>query len=246
MKNEEFDLLDDLSEHANSPKKTKYTPNSLAQKASNKHRTIKSCIHKNDKNRNINKNNLKLDLTFENSKHKNILNSSRKEKKDDKYTKYTPDYRNKPKISQTYKSERKRKSVNNGKNSPSKRNILRNSYQIGKNFALTSKKRFDLTTPDIIQENTNNKPKQETKLSTKQHNLQNTLNIKNNKGASVDSRKIKNNQKLKLSIRESKKKEGELNLSHSIKKERKDDDNISKKSFIKEKKHIFHEKKESE
>ena len=34
MKNEEFDLLDDLSEHANSPKKTKYTPNSLAQKAS--------------------------------------------------------------------------------------------------------------------------------------------------------------------------------------------------------------------
>ena len=246
MKNEEFDLLDDLSEHANSPKKTKYTPNSLAQKASSKHRTIKSCIHKNDKNRNINKNNLKLDLTFENSKHKNTLNSSRKEKKDDKYTKYTPDYRNKPKISQTYKSESKRKSVNNGKNSPSKKNILRNSYQIGKNFALTSKKRFDLTTPDIIQENTNNKPKQETKLSTKQHNLQNTLNIKNNKGASVDSRKIKNNQKLKLSIRESKKKEGELNLSHSIKKERKDDDNISKKSFIKEKKHIFHEKKESE
>ena len=46
MKNEEFDLLDDLSEHANSPKKTKYTPNSLAQKASSKHRTIKSCIHK--------------------------------------------------------------------------------------------------------------------------------------------------------------------------------------------------------
>ena len=168
MKNEEFDLLDDLSEHANSPKKTKYTPNSLAQKASSKHRTIKSCIHKNDKNRNINnKNNLKLDLTFENSKHKNTLNSSRKEKKDDKYTKYTPDYRNKPKISQTYKSERKRKSVNNGKNSPSKRNILRNSYQIGKNFALTSKKRFDLTTPDIIQENTNNKPKKEKKQQQK-------------------------------------------------------------------------------
>jgi len=246
MKNEEFGLLDDLSEHANSPKKTKYTPNSLAQKASSKHRVIKSSIHKNDKNRNINnKNNLKLDLTLENSKNKNNIHSSRKEKKDDKFTKYTPDYRNKTKISKTYKSENKRKSVNNGKNSPSKKNILRNSFQIGNNFILTSKKRFDITTSDIIPENTNIKPRQETKISTKQHNLQNTLNIKNNKGASVDSRKIKNNQKLKLSIRESTKKESELNLSHSIKKERKDDDNISKKS-TKEKKLTFHEKKESE
>ena len=140
MKNEEFGLLDDLSEHANSPKKTKYTPNSFEVKAlsiSTSFSGRKSSIHKNDKNRNINnKNNLKLDLTLENSKNKNNIHSSRKEKKDDKFTKYTPDYRNKTKISKTYKSENKRKSVNNGKNSPSKKNILRNSFQIGNNFIL--------------------------------------------------------------------------------------------------------------
>ena len=243
MKNEEFDLLEDLSDHANSPKKTKYAPNSIAQKASSKHRVIKSCIHTSDKYRNINnRNNLKLDLTFENSKNKHTIHSSRKEKKDDKFTKNTPDDRNKPKISQTYKSQSKRKSVNNGKNSPSKKNILRNSFQIGKNFLLTSKKKFNITTSDIIPENENTKPKQETKLSNKQHNLKNTLNIKNNKGVSVDSRKIKNNQKLKLNIRDSMKKDGEINLSHSIKKERKDGEIISKKSTIKEKKL----KKESE
>jgi hypothetical protein len=247
MKNEEFRLLDDLSAHANSPKKAKYTPNSIAQKASSKHRVIKSSIYSSDKYGNIiNRNNLKLDLTFENSKNKNSILSSRKEKKDDKFTRKSPDFKSKPKMTQTYKSQNKRKSLNNGKNTSSKKNILRNSFQIGKNFLLTSKKRFDITTTDIIQENTNIKPKQEKNLSIKKNNIQNTLNIKNNKGVSVDSRKLKNSQKIKLNNLESTKKDGEINLNHSIKKERKDIDNISKKSTIKEKKFTFHEKKESD
>jgi hypothetical protein len=241
MKNEEFDLLDNISEHANSPKKAKYTPNSIAQKVSSKHRAVKSSFNPNDKNRNINnKNNLKLDLVLENSKNKNTINSIRKEKKDDKFTRNTPDYKSKSKMTHTYKSQTKRKSVNNDKNILSKINIIRNNFQIDKNFKLTNKKRFDITTPDIIQENSNNKQNQE----NKQHNLHNTLNIKNNKGSSADSRKIKNSQK--INNLESKNKDGELNLSHSIKKECKDFDNISKKNTIKGKKLNFHEKKESE
>ena len=244
MKNEEFDLLDDISVHANSPKKAKYTPNSIDQKVSSKHRVIKTSILANDKNRNINnKNNLKLDLIFEHSKNKNAINSIRKEKKDDKFTRKTPDHKSKSKMTHTYKSQTKRKSLNNDKNILSKINDLINRFQI---FILTNKKKFDITTPDIIQENTNNNQKQEKNLSIKQNNLHNTLNIKNNKGASVDSRKIKHFQKIKLNNHESKKRDDELNLSHSIKKERKDLDNISKKSTIKEKKHTFHEKKESE
>ena len=43
MINEEFNFLEDISEHANSPKKTNYTPNSNILKTSNRKINIQIC-----------------------------------------------------------------------------------------------------------------------------------------------------------------------------------------------------------
>ena len=199
MINEEFNLLEDVSEHANSPRKTKYTPNSNFIKNSKMKVNIQIC----NKGHNIfeikSKNNSKADSTLlANTKNNLKVFKSPKSNKIQKENKNikTPDVQTKSKLAQSYKFETK---INSGKKlkiSPEKKPKLRKSVEIEKKVLITNENDYNLTEPNLNFEDSTNINKTLKKISIKPKKL-NLMNI-NNKVNSMDSREYNNKKTKKL------------------------------------------------
>ena len=230
MINEEFNFLEDISEHANSPKKTKYTPNSNILKTSNMKINIQIC----NRGHNIfeikSKNSPKADYTLPANIQKNskVAKSPKPNKfqKDNKNIK-TPDIQSKNKLTQSCKYENKINSGNKIKFSPVKKPKLRKSVEIEKKVLETNETNNYLTEPSQNCEDGSNTNKTLKKIVIKPKNL-NIMNI-NNKVNSMDNKEHINKtkkmkeQKFKKFIQdfESKEKNEQEIFSLSAKKEKK-------------------------
>ena len=229
MINEEFNFLEDISEHANSPKKTNYTPNSNILKTSNRKINIQIC----NKGHNIfefkNKINSKPDSTLPVNTQNNskVVKSPKSNKQKNNKNIKTPDIQTKNKLAQSYKFGNKINSGNKIKYSPEKKPKLRKSVEIEKKVLITNENDYILTEPSQNFEDGANINKSLKKIVIKPKKL--NLLYMNNKINSMDTKEYNNKtkklkeQKFKKIIQdfESKEKNGQENFSLSAKKEKK-------------------------
>lgn len=229
MINEEFNFLEDISEHANSPKKTNYTPNSNILKTSNRKINIQIC----NKGHNIfefkNKINSKPDSTLPVNTQNNskVVKSPKSNKQKNNKNIKTPDIQTKNKLAQSYKFGNKINSGNKIKYSLEKKPKLRKSVEIEKKVLITNENDYILTEPSQNFEDGANINKSLKKIVIKPKKL--NLLYMNNKINSMDTKEYNNKtkklkeQKFKKIIQdfESKEKNGQENFSLSAKKEKK-------------------------
>ena len=197
MINEEFNFLEDISEHANSPKKTKYTPNSNFLKNSKMKVNIQIC----NKGHNLfeikNKINSKENFSSPaKTKNNSKVFKSPKQNKIQKQNKNikTPDVQPKNKVVQSYKYENE---INSGKQlkfSPQKKQKLRKNTEIEKKVT-TTENDYNLTEPNQNFEDSANINKTLKRIAIKPKKL-NLVNI-NNKINSMDNKEYNKAKKLK-------------------------------------------------